>query len=229
MDQGLANVVAAAILVLGGTFFGGLIEARRSDRRAGTDRDWQTQQQKQQADREDARRREQWEREDGLAQRARQRDAYIRDLHATREQCLATLNLFTYQALGVRVDVAATQELAGEKYSNADVGLVGDRATVGLYFGTLARLIAHPAGTALGDDLQSACGDASAGVKARIREQEIRVNRDERPEYISAFALADMPPEVRMSPVILAMLQTRSTDLKSWTRNPEELPPTQPI
>jgi hypothetical protein len=211
MDQGLANVLAAVILFAGGTFLGGYIESRRANSRAKTEREWQAQQQKEQADREDARRRELWAWEDSLAQRARLREALLRDLHATQEQCLATLNLFVLQAEGGvqavgGVDVGAAHELGGEKYSHADVGLVGDTATVGLYFGTLARLLGHPATTPLDYSLRSACADASAEVRARIREQEARVIRDERVQYITAYRLTDIPPELRNSPMILGML-----------------------
>ena len=220
MDQGWANVLAAVILLAGGTFLGGYIEARRSDDRAKTERTWQAQQQKEQSDQEDARRREQWTREDGLAQRARVREALIRDLHCTREQCLATLNLSVFQAMG-GVDVAAQREVMGEKYSNADVCLIGDKASVGLYLSVLGKLTTHQPGTPLGDELISACADASSAVKQRIREQESRVNRDERLHYVTALAMAGMPSDARNSPLLLGMLGKPGAPVE-WGHNPDE-------
>jgi hypothetical protein len=43
-------------------------------------------------------------------------------------------------------------------------------------------------------------------VRARIREQEARVIRDERVQYITAYRLTDMPAELRNSPMMLGML-----------------------
>jgi hypothetical protein len=170
-------------------------------------------------DHQTARIREQWEREDRLEQRTRVRNALIRDLHATRDQCVATLNLSVFQAMG-GVDTAAQLELMGEKYANADVGLIGDKASAGLYLSVLGRLTAHQRGQPLGDELISASADAASAVKERIREQETRANRDERLQYVDALARADLPSEDRNSPMLLRMAQQRDLPVK-WGRNPD--------
>jgi hypothetical protein len=160
---------------------------------------------KQQQAHDDAVRDETWQREERLAERSRVRDSLVRDLHATRDQCVATLNNAVFGAMG-GTDVAASREVMGEKYSTADPGLIGDKGTVIQYLGLLGRLTAHPRGTAFPAELSASIAQVSSAIKARIREQESRANRDETVNFIAEFRASDMTADDRSAMVALGIL-----------------------
>ena len=150
--------------------------------------------------------REQWEREDKLAQQTRVRDALVRDLHATRNLCLATLSMSIFQAMGGVVDAAAQRELIGEKYPTADPGWIGDQGTVAKYSGVIGRLAAHARGTPVPADLMTAFAEVTSAIRACIRDQELRAIRDETPRYVAQFRASDMTADDRAAMVSLGML-----------------------
>ena len=212
MDQGTAILLAAVVsgvVGVGGTLVGGWVEAGRANRRSAAERAWQ----KEQADLA-------WQRQEQQAQRARVREATIRDLHITRDYCLANLTAAHDKALGVDT-TELVRDLVRPKYGDADTGLLGDHDSALCYFEALARLGKHTPGSgALTEDEARAYASAKSAVRLRTREQEMRANRDEPTAYITALDLGKLPEDILDSPTLQLAL-AGPPHPAAWSRTPE--------